>query len=171
MAQGLRAIFGDALCVAAAEEFPGTTTDWLFPDMDKSTVDWTKRLLARAVASGEPLLKVDPDTTFHSVPPPPPDCDIAGDFRRSTVGWIWFGAYQYFTTLALQKFLSDPEYSGPCKFQDVALTQSARRTGLRAFNMPEVNGWVLPKHPPVAVMHRSRGSIQRLPPGFVDLRR
>lgn len=163
----LRARFGESLRVVSSMAGPG---DWTFPDMDKRNVEWTRRWLQRAVhAEADVIIKIDPDTQF--VGPtilPPASCEIAGDFRRSpTLGWIWFGAYQFFTAAAADKILAQPSYAGRCMFQDVALAAAA--ADLHAYNMPEVNGWRLPNEPQTSIFHTGRTRIAREPSGNIFL--
>jgi hypothetical protein len=165
--QQLRKRFAKTLYVATSfkTEEPNT---WHFESMRKGTVEWTKRLLVKFLETDEEyLIKIDPDTTIKRLPKPPEGCDVAGDFRRAPIGWIWLGAYQYFTRNAAEKLLADPEYKGVCAFQDYALCQSVIRTGLKAYNMPEVNGWS--KTPgEELITHPGRTEIPRAPFGIVD---
>jgi hypothetical protein len=145
-------------------------TVWRVPDSNKYLVNWTKRFLVRFLQeSFDSLVKIDPDTVLSTLPAMPENCDVAGDFRKSPVGWVWLGACQYYTRAAVMMLLADPVYTGGCYFQDVALASSVARLNLRAYNMPEIDGWSLPDST-AAVKHPSHGStvLSKRAPGLVD---
>ena len=161
--QAFSALFGDMLRIVTPMPLNFGTV-WKVPDANKGMVEWTKRFLWR-----EPydvLVKIDPDTVIKgTLPPMPPNCDVAGDFRKSRVGWVWFGACQYYTRVAALKLRADPLYTGACIWQDVSLAAAVVRLGLQAFNMPEIDGWG--EDPSAVVTHKPKTVIPRLPPGPV----
>ena len=115
-------------------------TVWKVPDSDKSTVEWTRRFLRKFMdESHDVLIKIDPDTIVKKFPEIPPHCDVAGDFRKTNMGWVWLGGCHYFTKNAVEKILEDPLYNGYCKYQDIQLAKSVQRLGLRAYNMSEID--------------------------------
>lgn len=118
---------------------------WAVPDANKHTVEWTRRFLEWFLSEPyDVLLKVDPDTRIKKLPVMPAGCDVAGDFRITDMGWVWFGGFQYYTRSAVKKILADAQYTGGCLRQDVALAACVRRLGLRANNMAEVDCWCAP---------------------------
>ena len=148
----------------------GFGTVWKVPDSSKNTVEWTKRFLRKFMEtkSFDILLKIDPDITIKSVPEMPVDCDIAGDFRISPVGWIWFGGCQYYTKNAVARILADPLYIGKSHFQDAELAKSVKRLNLRAYNMSEVDMWG-DDDSMAEMFHPRRTSMKRLPSGIIML--
>lgn len=135
---------------------------------DKRYVEWTKFMLVKFLESkDEFLIKVDPDTIFNDSIQPTEECDIAGDFRK-TSRWIWFGAWQFYTRKAAALLLSDPLYTGRCVHQDVALVASAHRLGLLAYNMPHdrLNAWALPEEK-ADVIHFGRSDIKKQSTGII----
>jgi len=161
------AMFGDKLRIVTPLNIDFGNV-WQVPDSMKLRVEWTKRFLRRFLQeSHDVLVKIDPDTVIKKLPDMPADCDVAGDFRKSSVGWVWLGACQYYTRSAVEKILSDPLYINGCYYQDAALASVVCRTGLRAFNMPEIDGWSQPGSTS-AVTHRAKSSIPKQPAGFVE---
>lgn len=168
--RNLARLLGPNLVVVTTETLDFTPV-WLFDSMDKSDVEWTKRLLRQyrqADASYDCLIKIDPDTEINTVPLPdfPKNSDVAGDFRKAEKGWVWFGACQYFTNEAVDRLLADRYYVGITDYQDTALARSVIRCRLGAVNMPEVNGWNYAKTP-VQISHPGRSIIVRPPFGRV----
>lgn len=162
----LRKLFGSRLRVLSY--FSGC--DWIVSDMDKKSVEWSRRWLRLALEEGaDTITKVDPDTAFRGLASVPEAAEVAGDWRRRPrQDWIWLGAYQHFSRSAAERILLDPEFCGPCRYQDVALAASAVRLGLRAANLADVNGWSRKTDPEVAIMHAGRSSIPREPAGWVN---
>jgi hypothetical protein len=143
---------------------------WKFPTMDKKNVEWTKRFLEKFLAEdADTMIKIDPDTVIKILPSMPVRAEAAGDFRKSNVGWIWFGACQYYRRTAVTKILADAKYTGMCMYQDMALASSVARCGLRAYNMPEINGWSRGDEDAL-VVHRGLSDIDRLPGGWCTLK-
>lgn len=146
----------------------GTNSVWKVADTNKAVVEWTKRFLRQALAEPfDVLVKVDPDTVFKGDLPAMPDCDVAGDFRKAELGWVWLGACQYYRRSAIEKILADSHYIGFCMWQDIALARAVVRTGLRCYNMPEIDGWG--EDPSAVVTHLAKTSIPRMPPGLIAL--
>lgn len=147
-------------------------TAWRFDSMRKFNVEWTKRFLRQFLEtkSFDTLIKLDPDTVINSSILPLPDlpCHVAGDFRKSWFGWVWFGGYQFFSRHAAQSLLDDPEYTGNCPVQDMPLTQSVIRQKLTAYNLPFVNCCKTKTDGPALVEHRGGVLINRQPPGLVS---
>lgn len=143
---------------------------WKVESSDKSTVEWTRRFLMRFLEelSFDSLIKIDPDTVIRSLPTIPDNCGVAGDFRKTNMGWVWFGAYQFYTREAVQKILNDSLFTGNCIYQDVALAQSIVRLNLKAYNMSDVNGWCPDENPIELVSHLGRRPITRLPSGLMN---
>jgi len=143
---------------------------WKVSDSIKNNVEWTKRYLRKFIeeSSYDILVKIDPDTVIKTLPEMPEDCDVAGDFRKTGLGWIWFGACQYYTKNAVEQILSDNLFTGMCRYQDIELAKSIKRLNLRAYNMDEIDGWS--KEGSVAqVTHRQCTPINRLPSGFITM--
>ena len=142
---------------------------WKVDDYNKRTVEWTKRILRKFLEEPyDVLLKIDPDVIIKSVPEMPLNCDVAGDFRKPSVGWIWFGACQYYTRSAVERILSDALYTGKCMYQDVELAKVIKRLSLKAYNMEEVDMWC-EKDSPALITHRSQVFIQRLSSGPITM--
>lgn len=142
---------------------------WKMESMAKTDAEWTRRFMRKFMDENySTLLKIDPDTKIKSLPAMPAGCDVAGDFRQTNLGWLWLGAFQYFTRSAVEKILADPLYTGSCLYQDVSLASSVRRLGLKACNMEEVDGWCGPDSNS-QVTHRGRALIERNPAGPIIL--
>ena len=143
---------------------------WKVESSDKSTVEWTKRFLRKFLEESDydSLIKIDPDTKIQSLPTIPNDCDIAGDFRKSNMDWVWFGAYQFYTRESVQKILNDSLYTGYCIYQDIELAKSIIRLNLKAYNMSDVNGWCPDESPTELVSHLGRRPIERFPVGLMN---
>lgn len=160
--------FGTSLRIVTPLSIAGGTI-WQVPDSDKTTVEWTKRFLRVFLTeSADILIKIDPDTVIKTLPDMPPKCDVAGDFRKTNIGWVWFGACQYYTRNAVERILSDPLYVGKCVYQDVELAESIKRMGLKAYNMPNVDGWSAPDST-ANVTHKGRHPIPKRLGGFITL--
>jgi len=141
---------------------------WEVPDHDKRTVEWNRRILQRFIKenSYDILLKIDPDIAVKSIPEMPENCDVAGDFRKFALNWVWFGACQYYTKAAVEKILGDSEYTGVCIFQDITLMKSVQRLNLRAYNMEEVDMWGKPDST-AQMFHPETSPRERLPSGII----
>lgn len=147
-------------------------TSWRFDSMRKFNVEWTKRFMRQFLEnkSFDVLIKVDPDTVINGPVLPVPDlpCHVAGDFRKSWFGWVWFGGYHFFSRPAVEAILADPDYTGNCPTQDMTLAQSVSRLKLTAYNLPFVNCCKTKNDGPALVEHRGGVLIDRLPPGRVS---
>jgi hypothetical protein len=143
---------------------------WKVSDSSKKTVEWTKRFLRKFIEekSFDILLKIDPDIVVKNVPEMPDGYDVAGDFRRSSVGWVWFGGCQYYTRNAVEKLLNDPCYIGQSNFQDVEISKSIQRLNLKAYNMDEVDMWG-DEGSTAQMFHPRRTPMKRLPSGPIIL--
>ena len=141
---------------------------WPVPDSNKFAVEWTKRFLRLFLNETEfdGLLKIDPDTTIRDLPLIP-DCDVAGDFRKSDVGWLWLGGFQFFTKHAVNQILNDSLYTGNCVFQDVELAKSIQRLNLKAYNLENIDCWNLTNDQNLLVYHPGKSKIKGLQSGFV----
>ena len=144
-------------------------TVWKVPDSDKSTVEWSRRFLRKFMdESYDVLIKIDPDTIVKTFPEIPCGCDVAGDFRKTNMGWVWFGGCQYFTRNAIEKILADDLFNGYCKYQDIQLAKSVQRLGLKAYNMNNIDAWnTIPST--AAVIHKGRCNIVKLDGGLITL--
>lgn len=137
-------------------------------NMNKTTVDWTKRFLRHFVETGHgDMVKIDPDTFVRRFPEIP-KCDVAGDFRYHNNRWIWMGGFQYFTRDAVIKILNDEHYQGTCIYQDWALADSVRRLNLDAKNLHSVNCWGDVPDKEADVFHRGSIRIKRAELGSVE---
>lgn len=143
---------------------------WKVDGSSKRTVEWTKRFLRKFIEekSFDILLKIDPDIIIKDVPEMPLDCDVAGDFRQSPAGWVWFGGCQYYTRNAVERLLSDPLYVGNSNFQDVELAKSVQRLNLKAYNMSEVDMWG-DEGSTAQMFHPRHTPLKRLPSGPIIL--
>jgi hypothetical protein len=131
-------------------------------NMNKSNVNWTKRMLTHFIESGKPsMVKIDPDTIIRKFPEIPGECDVAGDFRYHHGKWIWLGGFQYFTRDAAIKILADEKYVGNCVFQDWALAESVRRQNLKAKVIQTINCWGIVPDKQSDVFHRGNINIAR----------
>lgn len=146
-------------------------TSWPVDSMNKIGVEWTKRFLRRFMEETkyDCLIKIDPDTTITGeLQFPIQGGDVAGDFRHSKFGWIWFGGYHFFTRAAVERILSDSEYVGSSFLQDIPLTQSVIRMGLKTEQLQSVNCWKLRGDADTAVSHAGRTKIPISLPGLIS---
>lgn len=154
----LREILGDRLVV-----FTPTTHS-----LDKTSSGWSLRWISEALKTdARAFVKIDPDTVISHEIEIPDEAEVAGDFRRTGLGIVWFGAFQYLTRRAAEKMLASGQ-DVACKYQDVYLGNLAKNLQLVAHNLEEVNGWRRQEDSEAAVEHCGRSVISRLPFGVVN---
>jgi hypothetical protein len=168
--------FGKELRVVALSVPDGIPEDqvWIVKDMDKRTVNWTRRIFEMFLKTSEDvLIKTDPDSVFsddETVLAPLRKSDVAGDFRQAQLGMVFLGGFQYFTRHACEVLLADRKFNGFCIYQDIELAKAIARNKLVAYNMPGVNShWVLGDAKKYVVIHHGNGTLKRLAGGRVIL--
>lgn len=148
-------------------------TTWPVSSMKKTDAEWTKRFLRKFIEETEYdcLIKIDPDTIISGeLPLPVHGGDVAGDFRKSKFGWIWFGGYHFYTRAAAGKIVFDQEFSGYVPSQDLPQTKSVIRLNLKAEQLADVNCWKLATDPETIVSHPGYTAIPISPPGLLNLK-
>jgi hypothetical protein len=147
-------------------------TSWPVLSMQKMDAEWTKRFLRLFLAEKnfDCLIKIDPDTSINGeLPLPVLGGDVAGDFRKSKFGWIWFGGYHFYTRAAAEKILADTLFDGRIVSQDIPQTKSVIRLGLKAEQLAGVNCWKMPEDADAIVSHFGHSRIPASPPGLITL--